>query len=76
MVRVKFREDYCKGCGLCIVFCPQGIIHLGENLNKRGYRTAQVLEQEKCTSCMACARMCPDAVITVFRPERKKAIVS
>lgn len=76
MIRVMFNEDQCKGCGLCVVYCPQGIIQLTNKLNKKGYRSAQVVEQHKCTSCMACARMCPDAVITVFRPNRKKSEAS
>ncbi|WP_235848937.1 MULTISPECIES: 4Fe-4S dicluster domain-containing protein [Bacillaceae] len=75
-MRVVFNEDYCKGCNLCVAFCPQAIIHLANRLNQKGYRPAEVIEQEKCTSCAACARMCPDTVITVYRPERKKEKVS
>ena len=75
-MRVVFNEDHCKGCGLCVMFCPQDIVQIGDHLNSKGYLTAQVEEQHKCTSCMACARMCPDAVITVYRPERKKTKVS
>jgi len=26
MARVTFREDRCKGCGLCIHVCPKQII--------------------------------------------------
>jgi ferredoxin len=29
-VRITFREDFCKGCGLCVRFCPRGIISLAE----------------------------------------------
>lgn len=75
-MRVQFNEDHCKGCSLCITVCPQEIIFLAERLNNKGYRPAEVQEQEKCTSCAACARICPDAVITVFRPEKKKSIAS
>ncbi|SDY85719.1 2-oxoglutarate ferredoxin oxidoreductase subunit delta [Evansella caseinilytica] len=75
-MKVLFNEGWCKGCGLCIAFCPQEIIHLAEHLNRKGYRPAQVVDQDKCTSCAACARMCPDTVITVYRPDRKQTAVS
>ncbi|MCD8511485.1 MAG: 4Fe-4S binding protein [Bacillus sp. (in: Bacteria)] len=75
-MRVQFYEDHCKGCSLCITVCPQQIINLGDRLNKKGYRPAEVWDQEKCTSCAACARICPDAVISVYRPEKNKKAAS
>jgi 2-oxoglutarate ferredoxin oxidoreductase subunit delta len=68
--RVVFDEKLCKGCKLCIEFCPVNIVALGEELNEKGYRTANVIEQDKCTSCRACAIVCPDNVITVYRPKK------
>ncbi|HHY69670.1 MAG TPA: 4Fe-4S binding protein [Bacillota bacterium] len=67
--RVTFRQDHCKGCGLCIEVCPKGIIKVGTEINKQGYYPAVVEDeaQELCISCALCARMCPDAVIEVFR---------
>jgi 2-oxoglutarate ferredoxin oxidoreductase subunit delta len=65
--QVKFREERCKGCGLCIRACPKGIIGIGDKINPMGYPVAEVLEGEKCTGCALCAEMCPDIVITVFR---------
>ena len=40
--RVTFRQDNCKGCGLCIEACPKKIIKLGEEINKLGYHPAAV----------------------------------
>lgn len=67
--RVTFRQDNCKGCGLCVEACPKKIIKLGEEINKLGYHPAVVDDEEQalCISCAICARMCPDAVIEVFR---------
>jgi len=58
--RVVFNEAHCKSCE---------IIHLKQELNPLGYRPAYVSDedQEQCISCAMCARMCPDAVIEVFR---------
>ncbi|MFV9510767.1 4Fe-4S binding protein [Tepidibacillus sp. LV47] len=72
-VRVVFNEEICKGCGLCVSVCPTEIIFLADQLNKKGYRPATVVDQDKCISCAACGRICPDAVITVYRPTKNKA---
>ena len=66
MAKVTFREDRCKGCGLCVEVCPKKIIELSKDrLNEKGYITAEVLEMDKCIGCAFCATMCPDCVITV-----------
>lgn len=67
MGRVTFREDHCKGCGLCMAVCPKQIIVLAGHINASGFHPATVLEQEKCTGCALCALMCPDMVIEVER---------
>jgi 2-oxoglutarate ferredoxin oxidoreductase subunit delta len=72
--RVIFKEDLCKGCGLCVSVCPKNIIEVSEAINSKGYHPTYVDNQEACISCAACARICPDSVITVYRPiERKTA---
>ena len=40
---VTFRQDWCKGCGLCVAFCPKKIIFLDESItNRKGYHPATV----------------------------------
>lgn len=66
MARVTFREDRCKGCGLCIHVCPKKIIRENrERINAKGYFPAEVVEMDKCIGCAFCATICPDCVITV-----------
>lgn len=67
MGKVVFREDRCKGCGLCIEVCPVKIIEFDEKLNTKGYHPATVKgnNMEKCIACASCARICPDVVIKV-----------
>jgi 2-oxoglutarate ferredoxin oxidoreductase subunit delta len=50
---------WCKGCRLCVEFCPTGVL---------GYRVKdipEVLHPEKCTACHWCDTHCPDLAIIV-----------
>lgn len=66
MPKVTFREDRCKGCGLCISVCPKKILYLEpEKINDKGFHPAAISDQDKCIACTFCATMCPDCVITI-----------
>jgi len=56
---VKINEKWCKGCGICVAFCPKGVLVMGERLK------AEVKYQEKCIGCKMCEYYCPDFAITV-----------
>lgn len=69
---VKFNEDKCKGCELCISFCPTKIIQLHPTrINSKGYHPAYIPEEsvEKCVGCISCGMMCPDGAVNVYREE-------
>ncbi len=66
MAKVTFKEDLCKGCGLCALACPKKIIKISDDLiNKKGHHPAVIIDQASCIGCAFCATMCPDAVIKV-----------
>jgi 2-oxoglutarate ferredoxin oxidoreductase subunit delta len=67
MPKIKFREERCKGCGLCVTACPKGILKVSKRINRSGYPVAEIEQMEACTGCTFCAEMCPDVVITVFK---------
>lgn len=68
MPRPIFRQDSCKGCGLCIAVCPKDIIVMeDENFNTLGFHPATVKEIDPCIGCGFCAIICPDSVIEVAR---------
>jgi len=71
---VSFAIETCKGCELCIDACPQESLALAPGLNAQGYHYA-VLVKDNCTGCVNCALVCPDAVITVYRENKKKGKV-
>ena len=68
---IEVKIEQCKGCELCIVACPQNALALSDDINKQGYHYA-VLIEDVCTGCTNCALVCPDAVITVYRENKKK----
>lgn len=63
--------DLCKGCGLCIEFCPvKCIAWHQENLGHFGSPAIEV-DLKKCTQCRVCERICPDAAIFIKIKEAK-----
>lgn len=67
---IKIDIEKCKGCELCVVSCPQNALALSDGINKQGYHYA-VLIEDVCTGCTNCSLVCPDAIITVYREDRK-----
>jgi 2-oxoglutarate ferredoxin oxidoreductase subunit delta len=58
--------ERCKGCEVCIPACPEEVIAMTKQVNRKGYRYAQPVN-DLCTGCTNCAVVCPDGAITVYR---------
>jgi 2-oxoglutarate ferredoxin oxidoreductase subunit delta len=68
---VIIDEDRCKGCGLCVTFCPKQVLQLAEErFNVKGYPPVEKVNPEACIGCATCATVCPDLVFTVYRQKR------
>ncbi len=66
LAKLTFKEELCKGCGLCVNACPKKLLQLSrDRLNQKGHSPVEITEPEKCIGCAFCATMCPDCVITV-----------
>ncbi|MFO8100753.1 MAG: ferredoxin family protein [Dehalococcoidia bacterium] len=64
---IEINKELCKGCRICIEFCPAGCISLSDELNAAGYLPASFKDDSNCTGCAICALVCPDVCIEVYR---------
>lgn len=64
---IEVNIEKCKGCGLCVVACPNDVIQLAKKVNGKGYNYAQMYQPEACIGCNNCGLVCPDSIITVYR---------
>ena len=63
--KLTFDTEKCKGCELCVTFCPKKILVLDSETNSKGYYPVKVTNIDECIACGTCAMMCPDSIITV-----------
>ncbi len=67
MPRVVIDAEICKGCVLCVEFCPRDALEMSDATNSRGHHPAVLRDDEKCTGCAVCALVCPGVCIEVYR---------
>jgi 2-oxoglutarate ferredoxin oxidoreductase subunit delta len=65
--KIVMDQELCKGCGLCIEFCPKKLIKLSDKLNAAGYSPASFTGSDDCSGCCSCATVCPEVAIEVYR---------
>ena len=62
---INIDRERCKGCALCIEFCPKKAIFISADLNLKGYYVAAFDDGKECTGCATSAIICPDVAIEV-----------
>lgn len=50
------KPDWCKGCGICVAFCPKKILGLKNE-------KIEILDIDNCIKCGQCELRCPDYAI-------------
>jgi len=53
---IEVIERYCKGCSICVAFCPTKVLEMD------GF-VAKVVRPEDCIACSQCELRCPDFAI-------------
>ncbi len=64
--KIDIFRAWCKACGICIAFCPTGVLAKDET------GSPFVKEIEKCINCGWCEIRCPDFAIRVEQKPREK----
>lgn len=59
---VLLYARWCKGCHICVSFCPTGVLEMHESGD-----FPIVVQPDKCTACHFCDTHCPDLAIVVRR---------
>ncbi len=63
--KVLVYDRWCKGCGICVEFCPRKVLRLSEA------GKAEVVAADRCTRCGLCEMLCPDFAITAPEKDEK-----
>ncbi len=63
--QVYLIPERCKGCSLCIEFCPQEVFQVSTGLNAKGYHYPEIIpgKEELCVHCGFCTLVCPEFAI-------------
>ena len=70
MIEIIISPAYCKGCSICIDFCPRDVLQSSKDINAKGYRLPVVCDIDACTQCQLCVIVCPDLAIAVTPKEK------
>jgi len=55
----------CKGCGICVHFCPHGVLEMSDGFTAKGYHPPRKKKGAVCKGCRICEQMCPDLAIFI-----------
>lgn len=63
--KIIVNKDWCKGCGICVAFCPTNALELKDG-------KVNIANMEACIECGLCELRCPDFAIYVRGKENGK----
>ncbi len=62
----RINQEWCKGCGICVAFCPKNVLELNEKDKVVAARPAD------CIACRLCEWRCPDLAIEIITEEEEQ----
>lgn len=60
--KLVINQKWCKGCGICVAFCPKKAIELVKE-------KVTLVNPEACITCGQCELRCPDYAIYIEKTE-------
>ncbi len=57
------NRGWCKGCGICVHFCPKNVLELDE------FEKVVARRPQDCICCQLCEFRCPDLAIEIIKEE-------
>lgn len=70
--QVYIIPSRCKGCEICVEFCPNDVLQNSDQTNAKGYHYPEVIEgkEESCIHCEFCMVVCPEFAIYTVEVEQ------
>lgn len=70
--RVVVLKDKCKGCQLCVAYCPREVLETSQEYNAKAYHFPKIKagKEGDCVACNFCEMICPDFAIFVQEESR------
>jgi 2-oxoglutarate ferredoxin oxidoreductase subunit delta len=62
----RIERDWCKGCGICVEFCPKHVLELDD------HGKAKAVRLQDCIACGLCELRCPDLAIEIITQEEEE----
>lgn len=63
---IHIIKEFCKGCGICVEFCPKDVLALGSDFK------VNAVNIEACNGDKLCELRCPDFAIFIKKQKKTK----
>lgn len=62
MKRLGVNTAWCKGCGICVAFCPKEVLTMSKG-------KVSIQDESLCIRCSMCENLCPDFAVFLYEED-------